>query len=158
VGVAALGYCVYFDYKRRSQPDYKAKVAEREFVLSCAVPALLLQLLLVGPAAALSRLWCRTPGLVEPPRASQLRACALPRLAASASVVNFRQGADTKSPTAGLLAPVSHSTLFVLSRRAGDALRITQDPGWRTAGPAAARRRADQAVLLPADEAWPGHD
>ncbi len=31
VGVAAfLGYCVYFDRKRRSDPDYRSKVLARE--------------------------------------------------------------------------------------------------------------------------------
>ena len=26
VGAAFIGYCIYFDYKRRSAPDYKQKI------------------------------------------------------------------------------------------------------------------------------------
>lgn len=29
--VAFLGYCIYFDHKRRSDPEYKKKVRERKF-------------------------------------------------------------------------------------------------------------------------------
>lgn len=28
--VAFLGYCIYFDHKRRSDPEYKKKVRERK--------------------------------------------------------------------------------------------------------------------------------
>lgn len=30
-GTIFLSYCVYFDKKRRSDPDYKKKVREREY-------------------------------------------------------------------------------------------------------------------------------
>lgn len=33
-GSLFLGYCVYFDKKRRSDPDYKKKVLASEFLLS----------------------------------------------------------------------------------------------------------------------------
>lgn len=32
-GLALIGYCVYFDNKRRSDPDFKKKLRERECVL-----------------------------------------------------------------------------------------------------------------------------
>lgn len=31
-GTLFLGYCIYFDKKRRSDPEYKKKVRERKFV------------------------------------------------------------------------------------------------------------------------------
>lgn len=30
-GTLFLGYCIYFDKKRRSDPDYKKKIRERKF-------------------------------------------------------------------------------------------------------------------------------
>lgn len=30
-GTIFIGYCIYFDSKRRSDPDYKKKVRERKF-------------------------------------------------------------------------------------------------------------------------------
>ena len=31
LGVAFLGYCVYFDHKRRSHPDFKKNLVESNF-------------------------------------------------------------------------------------------------------------------------------
>lgn len=31
LGVAFLGYCVYFDHKRRSHPDFKKRVIESKY-------------------------------------------------------------------------------------------------------------------------------
>ena len=41
VAVASLlAYCVYFDYKRRSAPDYKDKVRQRTSIYGCLATAL----------------------------------------------------------------------------------------------------------------------
>lgn len=34
-GTLFLGYCIYFDKKRRSDPEYKKKVRERMLSLDC---------------------------------------------------------------------------------------------------------------------------
>lgn len=46
-GALLLGYCVYFDRKRRSDPQFKNRLREREFDL-LPLPRLLLRLLLLS--------------------------------------------------------------------------------------------------------------
>jgi mitochondrial import receptor subunit TOM20 len=41
VGLAFLGYCVYFDRKRRSDPDFKRKLRESMICFVCKTKILL---------------------------------------------------------------------------------------------------------------------
>lgn len=41
-GTLFLGYCIYFDKKRRSDPDYKKKVRESKLTLKIPLTSLLL--------------------------------------------------------------------------------------------------------------------
>jgi mitochondrial import receptor subunit TOM20 len=37
-GTLFLGYCIYFDQRRRKDPDFKKKLRERKFFFSLASP------------------------------------------------------------------------------------------------------------------------
>lgn len=62
--VAFLGYCIYFDHKRRSDPEYKKKVRERKslkqsFVYKMLLCNLYTHVLQKGAKLKLMmKLWC----------------------------------------------------------------------------------------------------